>query len=251
MPFYYALRDAFGLKDVWEDIKATLKGRGISYQAYEPAEGGLHYGQGRQRRIRAGLRYAKGGQQKYWIPTPGDDARTRGETGILTSVKRKIEERRAAREGFAPLLPNQAARVIGIDRDADWSGFSSDSDDSDAPSLGFDKQGPDDAWEESMYKRARKIEYVGYPNVDVSKEEAKRAMWEDEQGVLKGKWSRNRHGSRSERERRADETRKQRKDKRERGKGERYGVYGSCKCGLKSSNNGLTDEMTRTRTLRG
>ncbi len=152
--------------------QSYVRGRGISYQAYEPAEGGLHYGEGRQRRIRAGLRYSKGGKQKYWIPTPGDEARSRGETGVLTSMKRKMEERRAARKGHAPLLPNQAARVISTDPTADWSGFSSDSDDSDAPSLTFDGLGPEDKWEESIYKRARKIEYVGYPNVDVSKEEA-------------------------------------------------------------------------------
>jgi hypothetical protein len=237
MPFYYALRDAFGLKDVWEDAKATFRGRGISYQAYEPAEGGLHYGDGRQRRIRAGLRYSKGGKQKYWIPTPGDEARTRGETGLLTSVKRKMEERRAAREGYAPLLPNQAARVISTDPTADWSGFSSDSDDSDAPSLTFDRQGPEDKWEEATYKRARKIEYVGYPNVDVSKEEARRAMWEDEQGVLAGKWQRSQRGSGSRPVSEASKARRERaasKGKKAPRENGRYGVYGACECGSTS-----------------
>ena len=39
MPMYYAFRDAFGLKDVIEDARATLRGEGMDYREFEPAEG--------------------------------------------------------------------------------------------------------------------------------------------------------------------------------------------------------------------
>ncbi|ADV25362.1 conserved hypothetical protein [Cryptococcus gattii WM276] len=194
LPFIYAFRDAFGFKDVWQDTIDTFKGRGVSYQAYEPAEGGLHYGVGRQKRIRAGLRYAKGGKQKYWMPKPGDEARMKGQNGLITNMKRKVDERLAQREGYAPLLPQQAARVVHPDpgRYSPYTSgqrmFDSDSsDDSDAPSLTFHSA---DEMEDSMYERARRIGYAGFPNVDVSKEEAKRRRREEEEGILKGRWTR-------------------------------------------------------------
>ncbi|WWD16558.1 hypothetical protein CI109_100985 [Kwoniella shandongensis] len=196
LPFIYAFRDAFGFKDVWEDTKDTLKGRGVSYQAYEPAEGGLHYGLGRQRRIKAGLRYIKGGKAKYWMPMPGDEARNKGETGPLSAIKRRIDERLAAREGYAPLLPHQADRVFQDDPDeideeaerANGGGiFDSDSDDSDVPSIGFHSADED---EDMMYERARRIGYAGFPNVDVSREQRRKRLWEEEEGILAGKWKR-------------------------------------------------------------
>ncbi|KAE8540818.1 hypothetical protein D1P53_003182 [Cryptococcus gattii VGV] len=194
LPFIYAFRDAFGFKDVWQDTIDTFKGRGVSYQAYEPAEGGLHYGVGRQKRIRAGLRYAKGGKQKYWMPKPGDEARMKGQNGLITNMKRKVDERLAQREGYAPLLPQQAARVVHPDpgRYTPYTSgqrkFDSDSsDDSDAPSLAFHSA---DEMEDAMYERARRIGYAGFPNVDVSKEEAKRKRREEEEGILKGRWTR-------------------------------------------------------------
>ncbi|WWC87838.1 uncharacterized protein L201_002732 [Kwoniella dendrophila CBS 6074] len=191
LPFVYAFRDAFGFKDVWEDTKDTLKGKGVSYQAYEPAEGGLHYGLGRQRRIRAGLRYSKGGKAKYWMPMPGDEARNKGETGPISALKRRVDERLAAREGYAPLLPQQAARVVRDDPNGlDEGGiglFDSDSSESEAPSIEFQSV---DEEEDVLYERARRIGYAGFPNVDVSKEEAKKRIWEAEEGILAGKWNR-------------------------------------------------------------
>ncbi|MCK7226175.1 hypothetical protein L8P11_23245, partial [Enterobacter kobei] len=62
------------------------------------------------------------------------------------------------------------------------------SDDSDAPSLTFHSA---DELEDAMYDRARRIGYAGFPNVDVSKEEARRKRREEEEGILKGRWTRN------------------------------------------------------------
>ncbi|KAK6907299.1 hypothetical protein I204_03782 [Kwoniella mangroviensis CBS 8886] len=241
LPFIYAFRDAFGFKDVWEDTKDTFKGRGVSYQAYEPAEGGLHYGLGRQRRIRAGLRYSKGGKAKYWMPMPGDEARNKGETGPLSALKRRVDVRLAAREGYAPLLPQQAARVVRDDPNGVHEGtfggiFDSDSSDSDAPSISFHSVDED---EDTLYERARRIGYAGFPNVDVSKEEKQKRLWQAEEGILAGKWNRSYSndllrppiGDRgtsasSAGSRRSDKSRGKGKGKNDKGKGKKA-VYGA------------------------
>ncbi|KAI0300067.1 organic solute transporter Ostalpha-domain-containing protein [Multifurca ochricompacta] len=75
MPMRHALRDAFGFKDVLEDARVTLNGRGMDYREFEPSDGHMHQGLGRERRIRAGLRYSRGGQGKYWIPQPAGPSR--------------------------------------------------------------------------------------------------------------------------------------------------------------------------------
>ncbi len=195
MPFYYAFRDAFGGKDVWEDCKATFKGRGISYQAYEPAEGAVHMGAGRMRRIRAGLRYSRGGKAKYWLPVPGDPSRQTGETGPITAIKRKIDDRRSYTAGYAPITRDQERAVIIHGTDAKHPSlgnpYDTDSDESDAPSIDFEKAGPADKWEESMYRKAKTVEHYGYPNVDVSKEQAKWRQWEDDEAILSGRRTRN------------------------------------------------------------
>lgn len=212
---------------MWEDTKDTIRGRGISYQAYEPAEGSLHHDIGRQKRIRAGLRYSKGGKAKYWIPIPGDDARHRGETGPFTSIKRRVDARLSAREGYAPLLPKQANHVIGEDpdapRDEDHHNglFDSESSESDAPSLGWESLEDD---EDALYERARRIGYAGFPNVDVSKEERQRRQWEEEEGILAGKWSR--QGARSRGDSGAATPQDSGQGKSE-GKGKKA-VYGAC-----------------------
>lgn len=227
MPFYYAVKDAFGYKDVWQDVRATLKGRGISYQAYEPAEGGIHVGEGRSRRIKAGLRYSAGGKKKYWLPQPGGEGAGGRIRAPFRAIKRSLNERAALQQGYAPLLPNQRAKVF---RQSSQLGgireYDSDSDESDAPSLDFTGG---DEWEEAAYTRARKIEYVGYPNVDVSKEEAKRKLWDHEQRILSGQSSgRERHSSsasQGQQENRRANNNKSSKSKFK-GNGQARGVYG-------------------------
>lgn len=219
------------MKDVWEDTKDTIRGRGISYQAYEPAEGSLHHDIGRQKRIRAGLRYSKGGTAKYWIPIPGDDARHRGETGPFTSIKRKVDARLSAREGYAPLLPKQAHDVIGEDPDAPQDDdqhnglLDAASSESDAPTLSFESLGEE---EDVLYERARRIGYAGFPNVDVSREERRKRQWEEEDGILAGKWNRN--GARSRGDSGAASPQEGQDGKKGKGKAKgKKAVYGACK----------------------
>lgn len=161
LPFIYAFRDAFGVKDVWEDIKYTFRARGVSYKAYEAADGGLHHDEGRQKRIRAGLRYSRGGKAKYWIQVPGEE-----------QVRRGTER--------SPLLPQHS--------DARFQNYDSDSSDaSEAASLDFSSMSES---EDALYERARRIGYAGFPNVDVSREQARRRRRQEEDGILAGIWTR-------------------------------------------------------------
>jgi hypothetical protein len=61
-----------------EEIKAILRGEGMYYREYEPAEGMMHQGSGRDRRIEAGLRFSKGGKKMYWLPRVQNEARLGG-----------------------------------------------------------------------------------------------------------------------------------------------------------------------------
>lgn len=164
LPFIFAFRDAFGLKDVWADIKYTFRARGVSYKAYEAADGGLHNEQGRTKRIRAGLRYSKGGRTKYWIDVPGQ------------------EEERVQIDSRTPLLPSHR-----VPYSFSGAGSDSDSDASDAPSLEFSSASES---EDYLYQRARHIGYTGFPNVDVSQENMRRRRHVEEEEILAGKRTR-------------------------------------------------------------
>ncbi|CCO38025.1 Transmembrane protein 184 homolog C30D11,06c [Rhizoctonia solani AG-1 IB] len=190
MPFLHALRDAFALLDVIVDARDTLRG-GVSYQAYEPAEGGMHQGTGRDRRIRAGLRYAAGGRKKYWLPMPADDTTTSSipTPGILTKARRAIEEQNA----YAPLTDAQASQVVHSE---------SSSSDSDSGHLvvpgAFDVQFESSRSlaivrfrkskrEDGMYDDARKLVFgdYNYPVVDCSSERARERIWDAEEQILR------------------------------------------------------------------
>ncbi|KAL8280874.1 hypothetical protein RQP46_006878 [Phenoliferia psychrophenolica] len=203
LPFFYALRDAFGYKDVFSDSVTTVKGTGFSYRTFEPAEGGLHQGLGRDRRVRAGLRYAEGGKVKYWLPMPGEESDAHGRKGksaIVTrpfhAVKRAIEERIDANEGYAPLGEEEASEVIHRDRhrgDEEYQRWLEESEvgreyddvDSDPETLGFeDPEEEDDI--EDLYSDSRRLEFgdYNYPVVDASQEAARRRMREEEEGMV-------------------------------------------------------------------
>jgi hypothetical protein len=105
----------------------------------------------------------------------------------------------------------------------------SDSSDSDAPSLEFESMEDE---EDVLYERARRIGYAGFPNVDVSKEEKRRKQWEEEDGILAGRWNRGGGGSSGTNTPNMDDDERHGKPK---GKGGGYGkkpkkaVYGACK----------------------
>ena len=170
MPMYYAFRDAFGLLDVVEDSKATLRGEGMDYREFEPAEGFMHQGSGRDRRIRAGLRYSKGGQRKYWLP-------------------------KTTEETHAPLLTQDVDHVVHLapdlrpetDEEASvWPDAEVDN--------GFELPFGDlDEGDEELYAHSQKYLFgdYNYPSVDVSCESARTFIWDEEERVLRnerGAW---------------------------------------------------------------
>ena len=82
LPVFYAIRDAFGVVDIWVDCVDAFYGRGYEYRLFEPLDNERMHTPGAPRlaRIAQGLRYQRGGEGKYWLPVPVD-ARTR----LLTS----------------------------------------------------------------------------------------------------------------------------------------------------------------------
>ncbi|KAI5982405.1 DUF300-domain-containing protein [Pisolithus albus] len=178
----YAFRDAFGLRDVVEDTRATLRGEGINYRAFEPSEGGMHLGGARERRIRAGLRYSAGGKRKYWLPEVRD-----AHDALVGYGESEVA---------APLLAEDAEGVVHDAEDVRYE-FSATSrlpgDDVDVPdddeyALRFSDvlAGPNGA-DEMLYEHARKYVYGDYlyPVVDVSSDGARRVMWEEEARMVR------------------------------------------------------------------
>ncbi len=162
MPIRHAFRDSFGFKDVLEDASATLNGQGMDYREFEPSEGHMHQGLGRERRIRAGLRYSHGGRAKYWLPQSTASSRS---------------ERSPEGGVYAPLLSEDAEDFQDPNSNADEAlvavGF-------DLPFGGYDSE------DEELFAGSRKYLFgdYNYPCIDASSEAARAEMWEEEERIL-------------------------------------------------------------------
>jgi hypothetical protein len=173
MPMRHAFRDSFGFKDVFEDASATLNGQGMDYREFEPSEGHMHQGLGRERRIRAGLRYSHGGRGKYWLPQP--TASSRQECSPENS----------------PLLSDDAEDV--------FQDTSSNTDEA-FVAVGFDLPfGGHDPEDEELFASSRKYLFgdYNYPCIDASSEVARAEMWEEEERILNNErsaWFSDYHG---------------------------------------------------------
>ncbi len=185
MPVAFAFRDAFGMRDVYEDTKVTLAGEGMDYKQFEPAEGFMHQGAARERRIRAGLRYAQGGRKKYWLPMPAHDAEpTRAATRVGHSLPHDEHD-----EVYAPLLDDQLDDIL---HDApDLAGNSSDDDE--FPTLNHNKGngyslyfGSPNNSDENLYANSKHYVFgdYKYPVIDVSHESARHRIWDEEERIL-------------------------------------------------------------------
>ncbi|KAJ7182978.1 DUF300 domain-containing protein [Mycena crocata] len=204
MPMWYALRDAFGLRDVIADSRDTLAGRGMDYRAFEPSEGYMHQGEGRARRIRAGLRYAEGGRRKYWLPQPA--ARTHvppNEGGAAGRVRGALGKALGARDPLddvhAPLMAAQEADVVHLAPDLAEAAASRQEaniwdatleprdggEDADLYDVFF--ADPDELGDEELFAHSRRLVFgdYNYPVVDVSSETARRGVWDEEERVLR------------------------------------------------------------------
>lgn len=186
MPMYYAFRDAFGLLDVVQDTKTTLRGEGMDYREFEPAEGHIHQGAGRDRRIRAGLRYSKGGQKKYWLPKTTTEAPNRAE--------RAFNRIAGNDSSTTPFLARDADDIVHLAPDLNpldeeetiWDGPDQDN----GYGLPF---GDIDEADEELFAHSKKYLFgdYNYPCIDVSSESAKTVIWDEEERVLRnerGAW---------------------------------------------------------------
>ncbi|SLM40186.1 Organic solute transporter subunit alpha/Transmembrane protein 184 [Lasallia pustulata] len=74
MPVKYALRDAFGVRDLIEDTKETFGGKHYEYRSFDTGDNVLAHEESDSRvaRMMEGMRYERGGKGKYWIPKPGE-----------------------------------------------------------------------------------------------------------------------------------------------------------------------------------
>ncbi|KAK9463991.1 organic solute transporter Ostalpha-domain-containing protein [Lipomyces oligophaga] len=147
LPIYYAFRDAFGMLDVVEDIKDTLRGEQYQYRAFDSA-GAIEHpdSASREARLRAGLRYQQGGAAKYWLPQP---------SSVRKSLPKTIST--AVQEFFGYSSDGQIALPIS-EPSSSRSSFSTQSGDSEQE---------EDDWiidysTEELYKLARKLEYGDY-----------------------------------------------------------------------------------------
>lgn len=74
MPVKFAMRDAFGIRDLIEDTKETFGGRNYEYRVFDSGDNVLTHEESESRaaRMMEGMRYERGGKGKYWIPKPGE-----------------------------------------------------------------------------------------------------------------------------------------------------------------------------------
>lgn len=192
MPMYYALRDAFGLRDVVEDSKATLRGEGMDYRHFEPSEGYMHQGEGRERRIRAGLRYSKGGKRKYWLPQTTQEAQAHGrlERGV-NNVVRTIAGHDQEENVYAPLLMDDTEAGVRLAPDLlqdEWE---------DTDPIVWGEPHAEEGFElpfgdisdndEQLFAHSRKYLFgdYNYPCIDISSEYARGKMWDEEERILR------------------------------------------------------------------
>jgi hypothetical protein len=193
MPMYYAFRDAFGARDVVEDSKATLRGEGMDYREFEPAEGLMHQGVGLENRIRAGLRYSRGGRKKYWLPKTADRSRQPGRAERV--VNKAIRNVTSDGVVHAPLLENQAEDVVHLAPDM--------VDDGEETTWDFEREFSEEGYElpfgdvdetdEELFDHSKKYLFgdYNYPTIDVSSESARITIWAEEERVLRderGAW---------------------------------------------------------------
>ncbi|KAF8423096.1 organic solute transporter Ostalpha-domain-containing protein [Tirmania nivea] len=136
MSVMYALRDAFGIRDLIEDSKITFKGKGYDYRLFDPAESVLEHPDSgaRVNRMMEGLRYHKGGKSKYWIPKPT------ATTGLLSTPGPSSSSR--------PMSPAVA------ERGGNWKWYG------DEPN-GLEELEIDEE-DEKLFEDARKLEYGDY-----------------------------------------------------------------------------------------
>ncbi|KAJ5613222.1 Organic solute transporter Ost-alpha [Penicillium lagena] len=98
MPVKYALRDSFGVLDLVEDTKITLRGENYEYRLFDSGDNVIAHEESdsRVKRVMDGMRYERGGKAKYWIPKPGEVSKP-GEANSRTPLLAGSESRHSSR----------------------------------------------------------------------------------------------------------------------------------------------------------
>ena len=148
MPVKYALRDAFGLRDLIEDTKETLKGSHYDYRNFDSGDNVIAHEESDSRvaRMMDGMRYERGGKGKYWLPKSGHaDSRTPLLSEQRTDNPSAPPEMRGRAHDYRAASPDME---IGID-----------------------------AEDERLYENAKSLEFGDWNYPVITAHEAKRADW--------------------------------------------------------------------------
>ncbi|ROW15189.1 hypothetical protein VPNG_02929 [Cytospora leucostoma] len=139
LPVWYAIRDAFGPRDLIEDTKETFSGDKYKYRQFDSGDKILAHEASKSRlaRLKAGMRYERGGRGKYWLPNPN-------EIGENTSLLR----------GETSQDPSQSRNNGAFDEE---------------PTLDQD--------EEELYHKARNLEFGDWNYPVITANKPSREMW--------------------------------------------------------------------------
>lgn len=90
MPVKFALRDAFGCRDLIEDTKETFAGKNYDYRLFDSKDNVIAHEASASRvaRMKQGMRYERGGKGKYWLPSPSE---VNSRTPLLSSQSSRRE----------------------------------------------------------------------------------------------------------------------------------------------------------------
>jgi len=153
MPVKFAMRDAFGVRDLIEDSKETFTGDKYGYRFFDSGDKIMAHEDSRARlgRLDEGMRYTRGGKAKYWIPTPGQ---------VDRQTNRDINER-------DPLLQGTAG---GPSEEYNYANGTFNEDLANDPQID-----PDD---EQLFDKARELEFGdwNYPVITANEPLSKRYM---------------------------------------------------------------------------
>lgn len=89
MNLSHALKDACGVKDLIEDSKETFRGNKYGYRFFDSGDKVIAHqdSESRFNRIKAGMRYERGGKGKYWLPRQGEiNATSPGEIHVTSPL---------------------------------------------------------------------------------------------------------------------------------------------------------------------
>jgi hypothetical protein len=119
MPVKYAVRDAFGIRDLIEDTKETFRGENYQYRAFDSGDKVIAHEESYSRvaRMMDGMRYERGGKAKYWIPKPGEASSRTPLLGSSASNRRESRVRPKRGSGADAFRDSDDVEEIALDEE--------------------------------------------------------------------------------------------------------------------------------------